>query len=168
MAGSVRPRSHGTLVTTTKWQVHAEVLCASVASETLCESQFACSGNKLPKQIDFDRTQRTPDSEFPEGHAVVFKLAKWLPGGAQGLTVQTIKKDPKEVCAHTFAARIRPRDLTCLVSPQALGKIDKKLLTEISDAPATDDSDFGTLDNYGPFMEEFGLRTAVTAAAPAN
>ena len=65
-------------------------------------------GNNLPKQIDFDRIQRMPDSDFPEGYAVVFKLAKWLPGGAQGLTVQTIKKDPKKVCAHTFATFFTP------------------------------------------------------------
>ena len=65
-------------------------------------------GNNLPKQIDFDRIQHMPDSDFPEGHAVVFKLAKWLPGGAQGLTVQTIKKDPKKVCAHTFATFFTP------------------------------------------------------------
>jgi len=65
-------------------------------------------GNNLPKAIDFERIQNMPDSDFPEGHAVVFKLAKWLPGGAQGLTVQTIKKDPKKVCAHTFATFFTP------------------------------------------------------------
>ena len=67
-------------------------------------------GNNLPKQTELGRIQSRPDSDFPEGHATVFKLAKWLIGGAQGLTVQTINKDPKKVCeracvraAHTLA-----------------------------------------------------------------
>jgi len=89
-------------------------------------------GNNLPKQIELDRTQRMPDHKFPQGHAAVFKLVKWFTGGARGLTVQTMNKDPKKVCERAYVRdaqdlQVRPSGLLLrdLARPVSLRRLSK-------------------------------------------